>query len=148
MAELDRDLFEVEHLSHPASEADHREASVLESRRRRVAHQMSQSKPDAGQHGRARWLRNGLVRRADEVRGHAHKCEGNAGLRNMWPPGDCAVRQIRAFTRSRLSTNSAQLSLIIILSAAVSRCAAADDQVARASTRTAVVRPEVTSDFR
>jgi len=66
----------------------------------------------------------------------------------MWPPGDCAVRQIRAFTRSRLSTNSAQLSLIIILSAAVSRCAAADDQVARASTRTAVVRPEVTSDFR
>ena len=46
---------------------------------------------------------------------------------------------IRAFTRTRLSTNSAQLNLITILSAAVSRCAAADDQVARASTRTAVV---------
>ena len=105
----------VEHLAHPAFEADHQEASVLVSRRRRVAHQMSQSKLDAGQHGRARWLRNGLVRRADVVRGHADKSEGNARLRNMWPSGDCAVRQIRAFTRTRLITNSAQLNLIIIL---------------------------------
>jgi len=45
-------------------------------------------------------------------------------------------RQSRAFTPTRLSTNSAQLNLIIILSAVVGRCAAADDQVVRASTRT------------